>query len=96
MLVLLATDPAHRRKGATSMILQECCRHADALALPVFVEATDGALAVCKKFGFRVLRRYAIDYDVWEGMGLGLKGRHNYSIMHRVSKNVDKELMKRT
>jgi GNAT superfamily N-acetyltransferase len=60
-LTLLGTDPAHRGRGLGQRLLSANLERVDAAGAPAYLEASDELVPLYERFGFRVLKRFALD-----------------------------------
>jgi GNAT superfamily N-acetyltransferase len=66
-LRLLATDPAHHRRGAGAMLLAWGLAEADRLQLPSYLETTSDGMPLYERHGFREVDTVAQDLTRWGG-----------------------------
>ncbi|KAK6368189.1 hypothetical protein LTS17_009930 [Exophiala oligosperma] len=65
----LATDPAHHRRGAGRMLMQHVAAQADALNLPVTLEASPQGMNVYRSVGFEPHHEFWVDLARFEDGG---------------------------
>ena len=66
-LRLLHTDPAHKRRGAGSMILRWGAEEADRLGLESYLEASPEGKPLYEKSGFVGVDDFTVDMSQWGG-----------------------------
>jgi len=70
---MLATEPKHQHNGAGTMLLEEILAEADDAAVEVYLEATDTAKPLYKKYGFEALNELRFDPAKYGVKGLGVE-----------------------
>ncbi|KAL9062156.1 MAG: hypothetical protein Q9157_009177, partial [Trypethelium eluteriae] len=69
LLSSLATEPAHHRKGAGSMLLKWGTERADGAGLPMYIESTEMGKPLYEKFGFETVHVMETDLATFGGRG---------------------------
>jgi len=60
-LTLLGTDPTYGGRGIGQRLLSANLERVDAAGAPAYLEASDELVPLYERFGFQVLRRFALD-----------------------------------
>lgn len=68
---MLATDPAHHRRGAGGMIMKWGAAEADRLGIPAYLEATEAGEPLYQKYGFAKDGTFTIPLHKFGGEGEG-------------------------
>lgn len=74
---LVATDPAHQRKGAAGALLAHAVSLADAAGLNFHLVALDAAKPQYDKLGFKAIKRFTLDLAE---MGEADGSKENYTV----------------
>jgi len=70
LLSNLVTRPAHRRRGAGSMLIQWGLDYADGKELTVYLEASEETRLLYEKFGFQVFSEFSFNKAKYGGEGV--------------------------
>jgi len=70
-LRLLATHPAHQRRGAGAMLLKHGLENVDRLGLPVYLDSGPSAKALYQRFGFNVVKELPLNCMEYGGRSDG-------------------------
>lgn len=69
-LHLLITHPAHRRRGAGSMLIDWGLKQADVAGLPTYLEASPMGLPLYERWGFEPRKKTVFELDRYGGKGV--------------------------
>jgi len=70
VLHLLITHPAHRRRGAGSMLIDWGLKQADVAGLPTYLEASPMGLPLYERWGFEPRKKTVFELDRYGGKGV--------------------------